>query len=66
MFQINYRQADTVVVVVVDVVVVVVDAGAGQPLSNHTDRLPHQAVDRHVPIRRPRLADSLGDAASVG
>ena len=63
MFQINYRQADTVVVVVV---VVVVDAAAGQPLPNHADRLPHQAVDRHVSVGGPRFADPLGDAASVG
>ena len=65
MFQINYRQADTVVVVVV---VVVVDAAAatGQPLSDHTNGLPHQAVDWHVAVGGPRLADPLRDAPSVG
>ena len=58
---INYRQADAVV----DVVVAAA-AAAGQPLPDHTDRLPHQAVDRHVPVRRPRLSDPFGDSASVG
>ena len=61
MFQINYRQADTVVVVVVVVVV-----AAGQPLTDDADRLPHQAVNRDVPVRRPRLADPLGNSSAVG
>ena len=55
---INYRQADAVVVDVA--------AAAGQPLPDDADRLPHQAVDRHVPVGGPRFADPLGYAPAVG
>ena len=56
----NYRQADAVVV---DAAAA---AAAGQPFADHTDRLPHQAVDWHVPVCRPRLPDPLRDAPAVG
>ena len=49
----NYWQADAVVVVVAAA------AAAGQLLPDHADRLPHQAVDWHVPVRGPRLANSF-------
>ena len=44
----NYRQADAVVVAAA------ADAAAGQLLADDADRLPHQAVNWHVPVRRPR------------
>ena len=59
---INYRQADAVVVAAAAAAA----PGAGQPFADHTDRLPHQAVDWHVPVCRPRLPDPLRDAPAVG
>ena len=58
---INYRQADAVVVAAAAAA-----PGAGQPFADHADRLPHQAVDWHVPVCRPRLPDPLRDAPAVG
>jgi len=65
-FQINYRQADTVVVVVVVVVDVVVVAAAGQSASDHADGLPHKFVDRDVAIGGPGSSNALADASAVG
>ena len=61
---INYRQADAVVVAAAAAAAAA--PGAGQPFADHTDRLPHQAVDWHVPVCRPRLPDPLRDAPAVG
>ena len=57
----NYRQADAVVVVAA-----AADAAAGQLLADDADRLPHQAVNWHVPVRRPRFANPLRYTSSVG
>ena len=59
---INYRQADAVVVAAAAAAAA---PGAGQPFANHADRLPHKAVDWHVPVCRPRLPDPLRDAPAV-
>ena len=52
----NYRQADAVVVVVVADAAAAA-AAAGQLFADHADRLPHQAVDWHVPVCGPRFAN---------
>ena len=59
---INYRQADAVVVAAAAAAA----PGAGQPFADHTDRLPHQAVDWHVPVRRPSSTNPLRNSTSVG
>ena len=56
----NYRQADAVVVAAA------ADAAAGQLFADDADRLPHQAVDWHVPVRHPRFANPFRNSSSVG
>ena len=58
----NYRQADAVVVVVAAAAAA---AAAGQLFPDYADRLPHQAVNWHVPVGRPRLADPLRNSSAV-
>ena len=56
----NYRQADAVVVAAA------ADAAAGQLFADDADRLPHQAVHRHVPVCRPSSSDPLRNPSTVG
>ena len=57
----NYRQADAVVVVAAAAAA----AAAGQLFSDHADRLPHQAVDWHVTVGRPRPPNPFRDSSTV-